>query len=516
MACGPTRPAAGSSSTSTPRASTPRPPPTPPPTPLTPPPRTLHHVSGHHIHPPALSVGASGTYRNLSTGSLTLGGNVTNSGTIVLNSNGTTCGDADSILIRSTAASQRSWSGSGSFWLQDVDLQYQSTTLGLTVYSGTNSGNNTGFTFSSSCYRQPLSYRKSITIDHTKVGNSGAPTTLSNFPMLYSVTDTALKTTANGGHVTNSSGYDIIFRALDTTTCGGPSNCTLDHEIEKYTATTGELVAWVRLPSVNAYSASSNTVIYIYYGNSSITTSTQNATGVWDSNFKGVWHLKETTGGSGAIKDSTSNANNGTDTNSPTLGAAGQIGNAISFNGTNNYLDAGNLASLQFTGNITLSAWIKPTSLSDYKFYLSKYDYNDTGYDLGVMANGSVAATFRNLAHNDGFSSTGLIHAGSWQHVVVVQNSSNCYASFYINGAFDSTLTNQYCFSNPSTNFQIGSRAAAIFFPGSIDEVRISNITRSADWIKAEYNNQSSPSTFYTVGAEVNVGVADPRRSHRG
>jgi hypothetical protein len=29
-------------------------------------------------------------------------------------------------------------------------------------------------------------------------------------------------------------------------------------------------------------------------------------------------------------------------------------------------------------------------------------------------------------------------------------------------------------------------------------EVRISNIARSADWIAAEYNNQSSPSTFYS------------------
>jgi len=35
-----------------------------------------------------------------------------------------------------------------------------------------------------------------------------------------------------------------------------------------------------------------------------------------------------------------------------------------------------------------------------------------------------------------------------------------------------------------------------------LDEVRYSNIARSADWIATEYNNQSSPSTFMTVGAE--------------
>ena len=42
----------------------------------------------------------------------------------------------------------------------------------------------------------------------------------------------------------------------------------------------------------------------------------------------------------------------------------------------------------------------------------------------------------------------------------------------------------------------------AQFWNGTIDEVRISSSARSADWIAAEYNNQSSPSTFYNFGAE--------------
>ena len=43
------------------------------------------------------------------------------------------------------------------------------------------------------------------------------------------------------------------------------------------------------------------------------------------------------------------------------------------------------------------------------------------------------------------------------------------------------------------------------YFTGQIDEVRVSNIARSAAWIQTEYNNQSSPATFYTVGtAEAN------------
>ena len=47
-----------------------------------------------------------------------------------------------------------------------------------------------------------------MTIDHTKV-----PSTQSNFTVLVSVTDPALKTVANGGHVANANGYDIGFYA---------------------------------------------------------------------------------------------------------------------------------------------------------------------------------------------------------------------------------------------------------------------------------------------------------------
>jgi hypothetical protein len=44
--------------------------------------------------------------------------------------------------------------------------------------------------------------------------------------------------------------------------------------------------------------------------------------------------------------------------------------------------------------------------------------------------------------------------------------------------------------------------SATQYFNGALDEVRISNSARSGGWIAAEYNNQSSPSTFYSVGAE--------------
>jgi hypothetical protein len=51
-----------------------------------------------------------------------------------------------------------------------------------------------------------------------------------------------------------------------------------------------------------------------------------------------------------------------------------------------------------------------------------------------------------------------------------------------------------------NTDFRFGyDSAGPRFLNGALDEVRISKSTRSADWIKTEYNNQNSPSGFTTV-----------------
>ena len=55
-----------------------------------------------------------------------------------------------------------------------------------------------------------FSFVRSITIDHTKV-SGGAD--LTDYPLCYAGTYSYLKTTGNGGDVTNSSGFDIIFAA---------------------------------------------------------------------------------------------------------------------------------------------------------------------------------------------------------------------------------------------------------------------------------------------------------------
>ena len=48
--------------------------------------------------------------------------------------------------------------------------------------------------------------------------------------------------------------------------------------------------------------------------------------------------------------------------------------------------------------------------------------------------------------------------------------------------------------------FTIGSHGGpGKYFNGILDEVRISSVLRDAQWVETEYNNQSSPSTFYLI-----------------
>jgi peptidase C25-like protein len=117
---------------------------------------TLDQGASFNLTTGAVTIGSGGLFRNLGTGDLTLGGDLTNnSGTVNFNGNGATCGDADDILIRSSVGgTQRSWSGSGTkvFDLVDVDVQDQAGSTPIIVVSGTDSGNNgANWTFRASC-----------------------------------------------------------------------------------------------------------------------------------------------------------------------------------------------------------------------------------------------------------------------------------------------------------------------------------------------------------------------------
>ena len=143
--------------------------------------------------------------------------------------------------------------------------------------------------FAADWYSTSWEYRKKIEVSL----NSEISSDLSNFPVLVSVIDSDFI------KATESDGTDIIFTANDGTT-------RLAHEIERYNTSTGEVIAWVKIPTL---SASTGTDIYIYYkGIVEI-----DASSVWDDNYKLVLHLNQTSAGTeNEFYDVSDNGNDGT------------------------------------------------------------------------------------------------------------------------------------------------------------------------------------------------------------
>ncbi len=335
-------------------------------------------------------------------------------------------------------------------------------------------------------------YRKQITINSSNISGSA---NLTNFPVLISIVDSDLITKAL------SSGDDIIFTTGDEVT-------QLSHEIESFDVSTGNLTAWVRIPSL---SATADTNIYMYYGNSSATNS-ENATDVWNVNYMMVQHLEETSGGANAITDSTANSNNGTDINNPTFGAIGQLDGAISYNSTSQqYINCGDKSDLEFATGVdfTIEAWIMTSSTGVRKGIVGKRSGgvdNWAGYEIEIVDTNIIRARLRQTGGADVDTvSSSTVTDGNWHYIVFVADRDG-NGQIYIDGSADGSavdISGQNGNLVNSDDFWIARDAASGYFDGTIDEVRISNTVRGANWIKTSYNNQNNPGDFLTFGPEI-------------
>jgi hypothetical protein len=332
-----------------------------------------------------------------------------------------------------------------------------------------------------------FTYYTPVTIDHTKCGGSDS----SNFTVLFNTVDARFKTVANGGHVQNSSGFDIRpYSDSGLTTA-------LNFELERYNASTGEVVMWIKEGTV---SHTSDTVYYLAYGDSSLSTD-GSSTSAWDSTFTRVYHLKD--GTTLSVIDSTGIQNG---TNSGATATSGQIDGAANFAAVSSQkITAGNLSQTA----ITVSLWINDT-LEDipYRtaFNMGASSVSYAGIDVKSNGKLNVAVQATTSRAYDG-TGTHTLSAGTWYHVALTYDSSAGLVA-YVNAASDGTVSANGNMNSTSQPCEIGHSPAfnCCFWNGKIDEVHVANVARSADWITTEYNNQNSPSTFYTVGTEITFG----------
>ena len=233
-----------------------------------------------------------------------------------------------------------------------------------------------------------------------------------------------------------------------------------------------------------------------------------------------ILHFDE---GSGTIaKDESGHGNDGT-----IYGATwvdGKYGKALRFDGVDDYVDCGNDASLDATGEITVEAWVKFASTANsyyavldkrggtgiYEFYWKKSD-TTMRFNLG-----GTSTTFTPLL-------------GQWYHIAasgIVGQSGQ--GKIYINGVDVTSDPGGIPPSVTGGSFTIGAYGSGSgeFFNGIIDEVKVYNRALPAEEIKAHYEGKkpaltltksASPSTIQegettTISIRIeNTGTGDAK-----
>src|SRR5262245_2834158 len=194
--------------------------------------------------------------------------------------------------------------------------------------------------------------------------------------------------------------------------------------------------------------------------------------------------------------DASGNGNTGT-LNKATRTTAGRFGNALRFNGSNAFVNLGNGPTLQFSGSMTVSAWIRASAFPvDDAAVVSKRGGTELGFQLDTTVDSGPRTIGFKLTNASGanmlrYGGTTL-QANQWYHITGVYDAAARTLDVYLNGVLDNaslvgtvTATQQ---NNSALNVNIGRRVGStkFSFNGTIDEVRIYNRALSAAEIQAD------------------------------
>ena len=164
--------------------------------------------------------------------------------------------------------------------------------------------------------------------------------------------------------------------------------------------------------------------------------------------------------------------------------------NTLEFDGSNDYVDCGNAASLNITDAITIEVWVKRNSKNNFERFLShSIDSSNYAYEVGVdFANPDK---WRLRLNSDGATllATMVGDAGEWMHVVysydksLVSDNMKIYKNGVLltSGNYTASLTNHGTLRTNRAGKNDG------WLNGTIGEVAIYNRALSANKIKGHY-----------------------------
>ncbi|MFC1756463.1 LamG domain-containing protein, partial [Patescibacteria group bacterium] len=169
----------------------------------------------------------------------------------------------------------------------------------------------------------------------------------------------------------------------------------------------------------------------------------------------------------------------------------GKTGQALNFNGTDEYINVSDDTNLNITGNITVSTWFKADSIANWESLVGKIDGTDNwnrGY-LIYYNTGNLNFYVTQFGANN--ASKAFTNDNEWHHVVGVYDGTNVRIFVdNVEGTAD-PYTGSINMTG-TVDFRIGcssqgSSTPAYFFDGSLDEVRVYNRALTDDEINQLY-----------------------------
>ncbi len=338
-------------------------------------------------------------------------------------------------------------------------------------------------------YDAQWSHRLPLTIQSSQIDTS-----VTDFPVYVDLSDLDSTFFSN----VNTNGGDIRITTADGQT-------ELPREIVSIDtgAQTGEIYF-----QADSLSSAGDTTFYIYYGNSSASDYASNATNgsenVWNNDYEAVYHFDESPSASAPqYADSTGNSS-GTAVNMEAGDrVAGIAGGAAEVDGVDERIETNFSQSLlNSTWSIFLDADGTQGACDGVMF--------SRGTGVNGMNAGACTDTSRIGYHWENLAATAWDFAGGavyptneWYMASLVVEPTQATLYAHAQGGVTSGSNVQTHTLSTINNLDFGwdSFGVARSFDGTMDEVRLSSVSRTADWLDAEYRNISSPGTFYAVSA---------------
>ncbi|MCX6879552.1 MAG: DUF2341 domain-containing protein [Verrucomicrobia bacterium] len=269
------------------------------------------------------------------------------------------------------------------------------------------------------------------------------------------------------------------------------AGAALPYQIEQWDAASGLASIWVKIPTITG---NARQEIKMYWGKSDVA-SESNGAAVFNAanGYASVLHLNESVSDVlGAV----------TPTDTGTTLVTGMIGKGRNFSAGQGLNCGTNITTFpNGSSPHTSEAWFRPAAGGTLLAWGAEQGQGKVVMQLASPPHVNV----------DCYWSGGSVTGGStlplsqWIHVA--HTYQNGEARVYVNGVQDGSTTGGTPLNLPTpARMYLGGWYDNYNYAGDMDEVRISKVTRSANWIKLEYQNQNPQQTL--VGSLVPDGTA--------